>query len=134
MHNHRLVSAVPMKDHQHERHSSGQIDDSLCNLIKHQHRSVPIFLVNDLEARGIVEHSLDSCECVEDLRNTKRLWVFERVLCSEALSLQALLHVGWGEEREIRVHRVLHFYLSVLANPNEPETFYPGEVARKVTE
>lgn len=110
------------------RHISGQIaDDSLRNLIKHQDRSVPIFLVNDLEARGITEHGLDPCEGVEDLRDTERLWVFKGVLRSEALGCQALLHVGGCEEREVRVYGVLHFFYQYWLSSTKHKHYTQGK-------
>ena len=112
MENHRPVVVMPMKDHQHVT-KVVSADDLLRNLIEHQDRSVPSCLVNDLEAQGIAEHGLDPCECVEDLRDPKRLWAFELVLCSEALGRQALLHVGRREERVGRVHGVLTCSVSI---------------------
>ena len=110
--------------------------DALGNFIKHQHRSVPEFLVDNLELRRIAQHCLDPIKGLEDLRDTCRHGVIECVFLIEPSACETLFHVRRSEEGEQRVHRVLLKGVS-LHTPQlamKQVRAYPREVPREVAE
>ena len=83
----------------------------LGSLIKHEHKPVTIsktfHVVHGVESTRVVEHVLDASECVQYLWNSGRHGSSVRVLISDLLLGQALLHLLGSEEGEAAVDRVL---------------------------
>ena len=83
----------------------------LGSLIKHEHKPVTIsktfHVVHGVESTRVVADVLDPSECVQYFWDSRRNGASVRVLISNFLPGQALLHLLGSEEGEAAVDRVL---------------------------